>query len=173
MGAGNHAYIDDISRGGLVESSAFVFNVASHASQLFSFILNESFFFEIYSRRWNHNLQTNWDCFTSPIYVRRIQRFHVKLWNSPYQDSPLSSQTNGKAERFNQTFKNIIERSDHDKNMNQRQIDEAILKFLMTYRCTRHSGTEFSPSYLMLNRQVKNVFDLLRTKTSRTPGPTL
>ena len=41
-------------------------------------------------------------------------------------------------------------RADHDKNLNQRQIDEAILKFLMTYRCTPHSGTEMSPSYLML-----------------------
>ena len=51
--------------------------------------------------------------------------------------------------------------------MNQRQIDETILKFLMTYRCTSHSGTEFTPSYLMLNRQIKNVFDLLRAKTSK------
>ena len=40
MKDGNHSYyIDDISRGGLVEPSAFVFNAASHASQLFSFIL--------------------------------------------------------------------------------------------------------------------------------------
>ena len=37
-----HNYIDEINRGGLVEPSAFVSNVASHASQLFSFILNES-----------------------------------------------------------------------------------------------------------------------------------
>ena len=29
---------------------------------------------------------------------------------------------------------------DHDKNLNQRQIDEAILKFLMAYRCTPHSA---------------------------------
>ena len=35
------------------------------------------------------------------------------------------------------------------------------------YRCTPRSGTEMSPSYLMLNRQIKNVFDLLRTKTSK------
>ena len=48
--------------------------------------------------------------------------------------------------------------------MNQRQNDEAILKFLMTYICTPHSGTEFTPFYLMLNRQIKNVFDLLRSK---------
>ena len=51
--------------------------------------------------------------------------------------------------------------------MNQRQIDEAILKFLMTYRCTPHSWTEFTRSSLMLNRQIKNVFDLLRTKTQK------
>ena len=51
--------------------------------------------------------------------------------------------------------------------MNQRQIDEAILIFLMTYRCTPHSGIEFTPSYLMLNHQIKNVFDLLRAKTSK------
>ena len=37
----------------------------------------------------------------------------------------------------------------------------------MTYRYTPHSGTEMSPSYLMLNRQIKNVFDLLCTKTSK------
>ena len=60
-----------------------------------------------------------------------------------------------------------VKRADHDNNLNQRQIDEAILKFLMTYRSTPHSGTEMSPSYLMLSRQIKNVFDLLRTKTSK------
>ena len=51
--------------------------------------------------------------------------------------------------------------------MNQRQIDEAILIFLMTYRCTPHSGTEFIPSYLLLNRPIKNVFDLLGIKTPK------
>ena len=51
--------------------------------------------------------------------------------------------------------------------MNQRQIDEAILKFLMTYRCTPHSGTEFTPTYLMFNRQIMNAFDLLSSKTSK------
>ena len=79
---------------------------------------------------------------------------------------PYHPQTNCEAERFVQIFKNF-KRADHDNNLNQRQIDEAILKFLMTYRCTPHSGTEMSPSYLMLNRQIKNVFDLLRTKTSK------
>ena len=81
--------------------------------------------------------------------------------------APYHSQTNGEAERFVQTFKNFVKRADHDKNLNQSPIDEAILKFLMTYRCTPHSGTEMSPSYLMLNRQIKNVLDLLRTKTSK------
>ena len=81
--------------------------------------------------------------------------------------APYHPQTNGEAERFVQTFKNFVKRDDHDKNLNQRQIDEAILKFLMTYRCTPHSETEMSPSYLMLNRQIKNVFDLLRRKTSK------
>ena len=52
--------------------------------------------------------------------------------------APYHPQTNGEAERFVQTFKNFIKRADHDKSMNQRQIDEAILKFLMTYRCTPH-----------------------------------
>ena len=51
--------------------------------------------------------------------------------------------------------------------MNHRQIDEVILKFLMKYRCTPQSGTEFTPSYLLLDCQIKNVFDLLRTKTSK------
>ena len=78
--------------------------------------------------------------------------------------APYHPQTNGEAERFVQTFKNFVKRADHDKNLNQRQIDETIFKFLMTYRCTPHSGTEMSPSCLMLNRQIKNVFDLLRTK---------
>ena len=60
--------------------------------------------------------------------------------------APYHPQTNGEAERFVQTFKNFVKRADHDKNLNQCQIDEAILKFLMTYRCTPHSGTEMSPS---------------------------
>ena len=58
--------------------------------------------------------------------------------------APSHPQTNGEAERFVQTFKNFVKRADHDNNLNQRQIDEAILKFLMTYRCTPHSGTEMS-----------------------------
>ena len=44
---------------------------------------------------------------------------------------------------------------------------KAILKILMTYRCTLHSGTEFTPSDIMLNRQINNVFDLLRAKTPK------
>ena len=80
---------------------------------------------------------------------------------------PYHPQTNGKAKHFVQTFKNFIKRVDHDKSMNQRQTDEAILEFLMTYRCTPHSGTEFTPSYLMLNRQIKNVFDLLSTRLQK------
>ena len=78
--------------------------------------------------------------------------------------APYHPQTNGEAERFVQAFKNFVKRADHDNNLNQRQIDEAILKFLMTYHCTPHSGTEMFQSYLMLNRQIKNVFDLLSTK---------
>ena len=80
--------------------------------------------------------------------------------------------TNGEDERFVQTFKNIIKKVDHGKSMNQCQIDEAILKFLRTYRCrpTPHSGTEFTPSYLMLNRQINNVFDLLGTFLAKFRG---
>ena len=40
----------------------------------------------------------------------------------------------------------------------------------MTYRCTPHSGTELlDPSYLifMFNRQIKNDFNLMRTKNPK------
>ena len=63
------------------------------------------------------------------------------------ETAPYHPKTNGEAERFVQTFKNFLKGADHDKSMNQRQIDEAILKFLMTYRCTPHSGTEFTPLF--------------------------
>ena len=45
--------------------------------------------------------------------------------------------------------------------------DVKIIQTLREMHCTPHSGTEMSPSYLMLNRQIKNIFDLLRTKTSK------
>ena len=94
-----------------------------------------------------------------------------KLWNSPYQESKQPFIIHKPTAKPSVLFKRLVisvrELADHDKNLNQRQIDETILKFLMTYRRTPHSGTEMSPSYLMLNRQIKNVFDLLRTKTSK------
>ena len=51
--------------------------------------------------------------------------FHIKT-------ALYHPQTNSNAEGFVQTFKNFIRRVDHDKRMNQNQIAEAILKFLMT-----------------------------------------
>ena len=54
-----------------------------------------------------------------------------------HKTAPYHPQSNGEAEHFVQTFKNFIKRANHEKSINQRQIDEAILKFLMTYRCTR------------------------------------
>ena len=84
--------------------------------------------------------------------------------------APYHPQTNGEAERFVQTFKNFVKRADHDNNLNQRQIDEAILKFLMTYRCTPHSGTEMSPSYLMLNRQIVIERELIKQLTGEEEG---
>ena len=93
-------------------------------------------------------------------FVSNCGILHIKT-------APYHPQTNVETDRFVHIIKNSVKRADHDKNLNQRQIDEAILKFLMTYRCTPHSETEMSPSYLMLNRQIKNVFDLLRTKTSK------
>ena len=56
-------------------------------------------------------------------FMKNCGILHIKT--APYQP-----QINGEAERFVQTFKNFIKRADHDKSMNQRQIDEAILKFL-------------------------------------------
>ena len=80
-----------------------------------------------------------------------FKEFILNCGNLHIKTAPYHPQTNGKAKRFVQTFKNFVKRADHDNNLNQRQIDEAIFKFLMTYRCTPHSGTEMSPSYLMLN----------------------
>jgi hypothetical protein len=68
-----------------------------------------------------------------------------------FKSAPYHPATNGLAERFIQTFKNSM-RAMKDEN---RDINQKIANFLLTYRNTPHSTTNETPAKLLLGRNLR------------------
>ncbi len=72
--------------------------------------------------------------------------------------SPYHPSSNGAAERFVQTFKQVMKTgSESTPSLTQR-----LSNFLLTYRSTPHATTNAPPCELFLGRRVRTRFDLLR-----------
>jgi len=73
---------------------------------------------------------------------------------------PHCPATNGAAENLVDTFKRKIACM-LNSGLN---LGEAIKQFLFDYRCTPHSATNQTPAKLMLGRELRNRFSLLRPR---------
>lgn len=92
--------------------------------------------------------------YTSNVFTGFLRRLGVKHIRSAVKH-PAS---NGMAENFVKTFKRrmkILLRKG-------KTIEEAIDTILFDYRTTKHSTTGETPAKLMLNREIRTKFDLLR-----------
>nr|XP_033477362.1 uncharacterized protein K02A2.6 [Epinephelus lanceolatus] len=71
--------------------------------------------------------------------------------------APYHPATNGLAERFVQTLKHALKTSKGQGTLHQR-----LHNFLLNYRNTPHATTKTSPANLMLKRDLRTTFDLLK-----------
>ena len=92
--------------------------------------------------------------FSSDEFATFMKRNGIKHFKS----APYHPATNGLAERFIQTFKNSM-RAMKDEN---RDINQKITNFLLTYRNTPHSTTNEIPAKLFLGRNLRTRLSLLK-----------
>lgn len=76
--------------------------------------------------------------------------------------APYHPATNGLAERFVQTMKQAL-KSVRGHSLVQKSLDT----FLLSYRNTPHATTKVSPAFLMMGRQLRTCFDLLKPSEPR------
>lgn len=76
---------------------------------------------------------------------------------------PYHPASNGIAERMVRSFKESMARERKSGNGNH---DEALRKFLRSYRTTPHTSTNVSPSQMMFNRQPRSVLTLINPRRS-------
>ncbi|KAJ8015937.1 hypothetical protein DPEC_G00001890 [Dallia pectoralis] len=90
---------------------------------------------------------------TTFLQVNGVQ--HIR--SAPYHPS-----TNGLAERFVQTMKHALKASQGQGTLHQR-----LHSFLLSYRNTPHATTKASPASLLMKRELRTSFDLLRPPTTK------
>ena len=73
------------------------------------------------------------------------------------RSAPYHPATNGLAERFVQTMKHALKASQGQGTLHQR-----LHRFLLTYRSTPQATTKVSPASLLLQRELRSNFDLLK-----------
>ena len=98
--------------------------------------------------------------FTSQEFSEFLRSCGVKHLRS----APYNPATNGLIERFNKTLKQAIKTS----RCTGKLVQEAVSRFLFSYRSTPHSTTEMAPSELFLGRKLKARLDLLKPDVRQT-----
>ena len=94
----------------------------------------------------------NGTCFTSSEFQEFVQKNGIRHVRS----APFHPSSNGLAENMVRTFKAAVS---HSKGEGMRL---ALDRFLFKYRITPHTTTGVSPSELLLGRQVRTIYDLLK-----------
>ena len=80
--------------------------------------------------------------------------------------APAHPSTNGAAENAVRSFKNGLKKMLLDEKNDKLSKETIINRYLMFYRSTPHSTTGQSPAKLMLGRELRTRFDLLRDITT-------
>ena len=80
----------------------------------------------------------------------QFKKFCIEYGIKHKRSAPYHPQSNGLAERFVRTFKNVIGK------VPVTDVDARIQEFLLWYRCAEHTTTKKSPSELMLGRIPRN-----------------
>lgn len=80
------------------------------------------------------------------------------------KSTPGHPATNGAAENAVRSFKTAMAKAIMNAKLNANTIDmnSFILKYLFDYRIAKHSATEETPAKLMLGREIKSRFDLIK-----------
>ena len=76
--------------------------------------------------------------------------------------APYHPQSNGEAERFVQTFKNVLKTGKQDEG----DVQMKLSRFLLSYHTTPNSTTGLTPSELFLKRQIRTRLDMLKPKVA-------
>ncbi len=106
-----------------------------------------------------HGLPTTLVTDNGPQFTsREFKLFCEKRGIEHILTPPYHPQSNGKAERFVQTFKKAMDKA----TANERTIDSALRSFLVRYRITPHATTEKAPCELMMKRKLRMTLDLVR-----------
>jgi hypothetical protein len=78
--------------------------------------------------------------------------------------APYHPSSNGKAERFVQTFKAAMNKSQRGGS----DWEKCLANFLLTYRITPHATTGLAPSELLMKRQLRTRLDIMRPDVGKT-----
>ncbi|CAL8135317.1 unnamed protein product [Orchesella dallaii] len=92
-----------------------------------------------------------------PQFVsREFEKFCVDNGVRHTTSSAYHPRSNGEAERFIRTFKNAMNRS------TEADLTLCLCQFLITYRSTPHATTDAAPAELLMKRNIRTLFDLIR-----------
>lgn len=105
----------------------------------------------------NHMVTDNGPQFASEAFGKYLKRLGIKHTFSP----PYHPATNEAAENFVGILKDKVKKI----IKGGRTLEDAINIFLFDYRSVKHSTTGKSPAFLMLKRELRTRFDLLRPRT--------
>lgn len=84
-----------------------------------------------------------------------------------YQSAPYHPQSNGLAERFVRTFKTSLRKI----LRTQKNLDLAVTKFLLTNRTTEHPATGKTPAAMIMGRELRTQYSLLKPLPKPKPKP--